>query len=88
MEHQKLDSLKALLLVLQDAGVSKYEEGPDGFRVIEFRQPTPVATPFKMPTVQKDPVDAQLAEKRPDYAKLFPQGFPKHTPPKEQPPTE
>lgn len=85
MEDKELDAVKTLLILLQGAGVSKYER--DGNRtLIEFHRavPTQVKVLDAPVAVPRDPVDQQLAEKRPDYAMLFPSGFPKHTPPKSE----
>lgn len=84
MEHKDIDAIKALLVVLTAADVAEFEGLGLKFRF--HRASPPLTNPSAMKVVPKTPVDQQLAEIRPDYAQLFPQGFPKHAPPKDTPP--
>lgn len=59
--------------MLVDAGISHFE----GFGCKIVIPPRPLTAPAA-PIVAKDPIQAQLAERRPDYARVFPQGFPMH----------
>lgn len=89
MEHKdfasKLDDLKSLLLILQGANVEEFS----GFGLeLKFKSvPVMGSQRPNVGTVPKDPIDQQLAEKHPNYARAFgASGFPKFTPAQDPPP--